>query len=74
MKAIIYTTPVCGYCQMAKTLMQKHNIEYEEYTVGQDITKEELIETLGRDVRSVPQILVDNVYVGGYTELSKFLG
>jgi glutaredoxin len=74
MKAIIYTTPVCGYCQMAKTLMTKHNIEYEEITVGKDITKEELIETLGKDVRTVPQILVDNKYVGGYTELSKFLG
>jgi glutaredoxin len=74
MKAIIYTTPVCGYCQMAKTLMTKRNIEYEEVTVGKDITKEELVEVLGKDVRTVPQILVDNVYVGGYTELSKFLG
>jgi len=73
MKAIIYTTPVCGYCQMAKTLMTKRNIEYEEVTVGKDITKEELVEVLGKDVRTVPQILVDNVYVGGYTELSKFL-
>lgn len=74
MKAIIYSTPVCGYCQMAKTLMQKHNIEYEEFTVGKDITKEELVEKLGKEVRSVPQILVDNNYVGGYTELSKLLG
>ena len=74
MKAIIYTTPVCGYCQMAKNLMTKRNIEYEEVTVGKDITKEELVEVLGKDVRTVPQILVDNVYVGGYTELSKFLG
>lgn len=74
MKAIIYSTTVCGYCQMAKTLMTKHKIEFEEFIVGQDITKEELVETLGKDVRSVPQILVDNNYVGGYTELSKFLG
>jgi len=74
MKAIIYSTPVCGYCQMAKTLMKKHNIEYEEFTVGKDITKEELVEKLGKEVRSVPQILVDNNYVGGYTELSKLLG
>ena len=74
MKAKIYTTPVCGYCQMAKTLMKKHGVEYEEYTVGKDVTKEELVEIVGQEVRTVPQILVDNKYVGGYTELSKLLG
>jgi len=74
MKAIIYSTPACGYCKMAKTLMDKRGIKYEEFIIGQDLTKEELVETLGKEVRTVPQILVDNKYVGGYTELSKFLG
>jgi glutaredoxin len=59
---------------MAKTLLEKKGIDYEEFMVGTDITKNELIETIGQDVRSVPQILIDNKYVGGYTELSKFLG
>jgi len=74
MKAVIYSTPACGYCRMAKTLLEKKGIDYEEFMVGTDITKNELIETIGQDVRSVPQILIDNKYVGGYTELSKFLG
>lgn len=74
MEAVIYSTPACGYCKLAKTLMEKHGVNYKEFIVGQDITKEELIETLGKEVRTVPQILVDNNYVGGYTELSKFLG
>jgi len=74
MKAVIYSTPACGYCKMAKTLLEKKGIDYEEFMVGTDITKNELIETIGQDVRSVPQILIDNKYVGGYTELSKFLG
>jgi len=74
MKAVIYSTPTCGYCKMAKTLLEKKGIDYEEFMVGTDITKNELIETIGQDVRSVPQILIDNKYVGGYTELSKFLG
>ena len=74
MKAVIYSTPACGYCKMAKTLLEKKGIDYEEFMLGTDITKNELIETIGQDVRSVPQILIDNKYVGGYTELSKFLG
>ena len=74
MKAVIYSTPTCGYCKMAKTLLEKNGIDYEEFMVGTDITKNELIDTIGQDVRSVPQILIDNKYVGGYTELSKFLG
>ena len=74
MEAVIYSTPACGYCKMAKTLMDKHGVVYEEFIVGQDITKEELVEKLGKEVRTVPQILVDNNYVGGYTELSKLLG
>ena len=74
MKAVIYSTPACGYCKMAKTLLEKKGIDYEEFMLGTDITKNELIETIGQDVRSVPQILIDNKYVAGYTELSKFLG
>ena len=35
-KAIIYTTPTCTYCKMAKEFFEKNNISYEEKDVWQD--------------------------------------
>ena len=55
----IYTKPDCTYCVQAKDLLTKCNLTYEEFTVGIHITKEELIEHLKRNVKTVPQIVID---------------
>lgn len=35
-KVIIYTTPSCVYCKMAKEFFAKHNVPYEEKNVVED--------------------------------------
>ena len=38
---IIYSTPTCVYCKMAKEFFQKHNVAYQEYNVATDLKKRE---------------------------------
>ena len=65
----IYTKKWCGYCSMAKMLLDKHHIKYQEYDVTSDRAKEmEMMERSGK--RTVPQIFIDNQPIGGFTDLA----
>lgn len=68
MKAIIYSKDNCNYCVQAKTLLSQKGIIFEERKIGEGYTKEDLLEAVP-SARSVPQIFLDEEYVGGFTEL-----
>lgn len=71
MKAIIYSTAICPYCVRAKLLLDKRNVQYEEYRVDLDQGKlREMIKLTGR--QTVPQIFIDDKYIGGFDELSEY--
>ncbi len=38
-KVVIYSTPTCGYCQMAKQFFKEHNVAYEDHDVAADVTR-----------------------------------
>jgi len=44
----------------------------EEIKVGQDISREDFLEKFP-NVRTVPQIIIDDIYVGGYEQLTQYL-
>jgi glutaredoxin 3 len=65
----IYTTSYCGYCRAAKSLLQKLQVEFEEIDCTDDAdTRRWLIDQTGQ--RTVPQIFIRGVPVGGFSELS----
>ena len=65
----IYTTNYCGYCHAAKALMQQRGIAFQEIDCSSDAaTRKWLIEQTGQ--RTVPQIFIGGVPVGGFSELS----
>lgn len=68
MKALVWSKLNCSYCDRAKALLQQKNIEYEERIIGIKWTKENLLESVPT-ARTVPQIFIDGVYVGGYDQL-----
>lgn len=64
----VYTTTSCSYCRAAKAFLSKRGIDFEEIDVTADPeAREWLVEASGQ--RTVPQIFVGDVSVGGYTEL-----
>ena len=71
-KAIIWSKNHCSYCEQAKILLSSKDIEYEERRIGDGYTTEQLLEVVPT-ARSVPQIFLNDEYVGGYTELRKKL-
>lgn len=65
----IYTTPFCGFCSAAKTLLRQKGISFTEIDVAAD--KARHAEMLGRanGRRTVPQIFIGATHVGGYDDL-----
>lgn len=73
MKVIIWSKDQCPYCDQAKRLLESKGIEYEERNINRGTwTKEQLLEAVPQ-ARSVPQIFVDDEYVGGFNELREVL-
>ena len=68
-KIEMYTTPFCGYCARAKSLLEKKGAAYEEVDVMMDDTKR--AEMRERTKRStVPQIFINGQHIGGSDELA----
>jgi glutaredoxin 3 len=68
-KIEMYTTPFCGYCARAKSLLEKKGAAYEEVDVMMDEKKRtEMRERAKRS--TVPQIFINGQHVGGSDELA----
>jgi len=68
MQIKIFTKGYCSFCYAAKNLLAKRGLEFEEISLSGDSSAEhEMQELTGR--RTVPQILINNKPIGGYTEL-----
>lgn len=65
---VVYSTPNCVNCNALKKNYKAHQIEFEEKTIGVDITKEDLEELTGVALRSAPVIVNNDTYVGGIAE------
>ena len=64
-KVVVYSTPTCVYCKMAKDYFKEHNVMYEEKDVTMDMdAQEEMIEKSGQ--MGVPVIDIDGDIVIGF--------
>ena len=70
-KAIVWTNLGCHFCEMAKTLLEQKGIEYEERNLAKDWKVQDLLEAVP-NARTVPQIFVDNKYIGNYDNLVEY--
>ncbi len=66
---LIYTANRCGYCVMAKRLLDSKNVAYTEINVDErDGQREEMMRKTQR--RTVPQIYIGDFHVGGFDDLN----
>ena len=62
---IIYSTPTCHFCHLAKDFFKEKNIAYTEYDVKSDLEKrKEMLEKSGQ--MGVPVIIIDNEITVGF--------
>ena len=69
MAIIVYSKPACVYCERAKALLTRLGLAYTEKIVSKDLTLEEFFKEIGKQVRQIPQIVIDNKHIGGYYDL-----
>ena len=72
---IIYSTPTCHYCHLAKEFFKEQGIAYTEYDVLTDLEKrKEMVDKSGQ--LGVPVIYIDGKVVVGFDqgEISSLLG
>ena len=70
-KVLIYTTNPCSYCRMAKMLMEKKGIAYEEKLIFGGTPEWEEMLKVTKGAKTVPQVVIGEKPVGGYPELLK---
>lgn len=64
---IVYSTPTCHFCKMAKEYMNSHNIKYTEYNVAADLEKrQEMVNKSGQ--LGVPVFDIAGEIMVGYDE------
>ena len=70
MKSVtIYTGPLCNFCDAAKKLLTRNNVEYKEINIAiVDGAMDEMI-SKANGKRTIPQIFIEEHHVGGYEEL-----
>ena len=68
----IYGGVSCSYCESAKSLCKTRNLSFEYNDVG-DVSPAEWLKKIGFVPRSIPQIFVDDEYIGGFSEFKTYL-
>ena len=64
----IYTGPLCNFCDAAKRLLTRNNVEYKEINIATvDGAMDEMIKK-SNGKRTIPQIFFNNEHIGGYDE------
>ena len=76
-KIKLYSKTNCGYCKLAKNLLNKVKIQFEEINVDADDKRQDMYKRFSEEanakINTVPIITHNNKYVGDYATLAKLL-
>ena len=68
-KVVLYSADWCPFCVRAKRLLESKGISFEEINVDQHPgERQRIMEKTG--MRTIPQIFINDEFIGGYTELA----
>lgn len=65
----LYTTPTCGFCVMAKRLLNSKGVTFSEINVAGDPDKRQEMMARSNGGYTVPQIFIGDTHVGGCDDL-----
>jgi glutaredoxin 3 len=67
----IFSTGICPICDKTKHLLNKWGIPYEEARVDSDMAARREFTQKTNGARTVPQILIDGEWIGGFSDLTE---
>ncbi|MEO5328718.1 MAG: glutaredoxin 3 [Magnetococcus sp. THC-1_WYH] len=65
----IYSTTVCPFCVRAKMLLDKKKVTYREFNLTKNPELREEMLARSNGMKTVPQIFINGVHVGGCDDL-----
>ena len=67
----VYGTRICLYCDKAENLLKTKDLPFEKIYIDEDDDAKDYIVKQG--FKTVPQIWLDDKWIGGYDDLVRFL-
>ena len=67
----VYGTKICLYCDKAENLLKTKDLPFEKIYIDEDDDAKDYIVEQG--FKTVPQIWLDDNWIGGYDDLVRFL-
>lgn len=62
---VIYSTPTCPACNMAKSYLLERGVDFRDYDVSKDVERaREMVKATGQ--RGVPVIIIDGHVIVGF--------
>lgn len=71
MEIIVHSKSNCPYCYRVKTLLNELGKPFTEILHDDDSERRNFYKTCGDGVKSVPQVFIDGVRIGGYLDVLK---
>lgn len=72
MQIKIYSKENCQFCTKAKHMIKSIGLDYEEKMMESFESPQAMMEDIGKQVRSMPQIKIDDKLIGGYNQLVEY--
>ncbi len=69
MKIDIYTSPLCGFCTVAKNFLIKKGVDFNEYDVLTEPSLKQIMIERANGSKTVPQIFINQQHIGGWEQL-----
>ena len=69
MEIDIYTSPLCGFCKVAKNLLIKKGVDFDEYDVVKQPSLKPVMIERANGSKTVPQIFINQQHIGGWEQL-----
>ena len=69
-EVMMYSTNWCGYCQRARNLFERKGVAIREIKLDDEPDQRPVMLQRTGGVRTVPQIFIGDLHIGGYDELA----
>ena len=73
MNATVYGSKMCNFCTLVVNALEKEGATVEKKDVSEPNNLIEMKKAAGEDARTVPQVVIDGNYIGGYTVVDRYL-
>lgn len=71
MKIVVYSTNTCPICIKVKELLDKWSLPFEQKMIDEDHALMTEFAKVTNGARTVPQIVIDNKHIGGFSDLTE---